>query len=173
MATTIIKSWNSDNQAIVDNTGALLVTGTFSASNPSIGTVGGTAPTSATEIAGIDPSGNLRPVSVDGSGKVEIVGSFTASSGFNTLSPGSPTQVTVGGTSGPIFAANASRVYAHIFNNSAGTIYIQYQSAAVVSQGIKIQPGNLYVISGSDLWLGVVNAISGSSSLLIDILEAT
>lgn len=43
-----------------------------SGSNASVGQNGTTAPTSSTEIAGINPSGNLQPVSVDASGNVNV-----------------------------------------------------------------------------------------------------
>lgn len=80
MAVTIIKSTDSDNQAIVDNTGALKVTGTFSATNASIGLNGGPAPTSSTEIAAIDPDGNLAPLLVDSNGALITI----ANGGFTT-----------------------------------------------------------------------------------------
>lgn len=73
MATTIIKSTSSDNQAIVTSDGRLLVSGDGSTgSNASVGTTGATAPTQATEIAGVDPSGNLKAVAVDSAGNLII-----------------------------------------------------------------------------------------------------
>jgi hypothetical protein len=38
--------------------------------NASVGTTGATAPTSATEIAGVNPAGNLQPVAVDSNGNI-------------------------------------------------------------------------------------------------------
>jgi hypothetical protein len=43
-----------------------------SSSNASIGPTGSTAPTSATEIAGVNPSGNLTPLQVDSSGNLLV-----------------------------------------------------------------------------------------------------
>lgn len=43
-----------------------------SSSNPSIGTNGFTAPTSSTEVGGIDPSGNLQGLKVDSSGNLLV-----------------------------------------------------------------------------------------------------
>jgi len=40
--------------------------------NPSVGPTGTTAPTDATEIGGVDGSGNLIPVAVDSSGVVQV-----------------------------------------------------------------------------------------------------
>jgi len=44
---------------------AIPITGSITATNPSVGTIGSTAPTSATEVAGVDTSGNLRSLKVD------------------------------------------------------------------------------------------------------------
>lgn len=41
--------------------------------NPSVGSNGSTAPTSSTQIAGVNGSGNLTPVSVDNAGNVNVV----------------------------------------------------------------------------------------------------
>lgn len=90
--------------------------------------------------------------------------------GFNTLGV-SPTQISVGLTSTQLFAANTNRKYAHVSNNSGQTIYIQYQAAAVLNQGIKIPPNTLFTIESNNLWLGVINAIGMTPGQLIDILE--
>lgn len=93
--------------------------------------------------------------------------------GFDTLTPGTPTQVAVGTTSTQIFAPNPDRKYLHIVNNSAESIYIQYQATAALNQGIKLTPGSLYTVELSNLWLGSINAIGLINSQLIDILEGT
>ena len=51
---------------------------TSSAANPSIGTNGTTAPTSATEVAGINPSGNLQPLQTDAAGALITTSSATS-----------------------------------------------------------------------------------------------
>lgn len=96
----------------------------------------------------------------------------TPQEGFSDLSPGYPTQLSVGTTSMELLPANAARRYAHVFNNTANAIYIQYSSAAALNQGIKLNPGNYFILSGDDLWLGVVNAIALIPNQLIDVLEA-
>lgn len=92
--------------------------------------------------------------------------------GFSTLSPGYPTQVQVDNISTELLPANPLRRYAHIFNNTANPIYIQYSSDAALNQGIKLNPGNYFVLSGGDLWLGSINAIALISNQFIDVLEA-
>lgn len=91
--------------------------------------------------------------------------------GFNIISPGYPTQISVGTSSTQLFAANASRKYAHIFNNSVATIFIQYEVSAALNQGIKIQPGSFFTLDTDNLWLGIVNAIGLTTGQLIDVLE--
>lgn len=170
MATVTIKSSDSDNQVIVDSTGHLLVSGTVSDTNPSVSITGTTAPISATEVAGIDSSGNLHPIAVNSSGAVEVVGSLTTTQGFSVISVG-PTQISVGTNSTQLLAANPSRLYAHIINNTSNTVYIQYSSSAALNQGIKLSAGGFLFISGGDLYLGVVNAIALMPNQLIDIIE--
>lgn len=44
----------------------------ITANDPSVGTVGATAPNKATEMAGVDAAGNLTPVLVDGFGRILV-----------------------------------------------------------------------------------------------------
>lgn len=98
-------------------------------------------------------------------------GGVVTPAGFGTISPGYPTQVSVGTTSVQILPDNANRLYAHVVNNTQFIIFIQYLSDAALNQGIKIQPGNFYTIDSSNLYKGVVNAIGTIDAQLIDILE--
>lgn len=170
MATTIIKSWDSDNQAEVTADHELKIAGNITASNPSVGPTGSPAPTSGTLAAGIDPSGNLHPLQTLADGTL-IVTTGNEAVGFSTLAPGYPTQMSVGNTSIQIFPANPLRKYAHIFNNSSEAIFIQYSSAAALNQGIKIGPGGFFTLEIDNLWLGIINAIGLMSGQLVDILE--
>lgn len=174
MSATTIKDGfqsGSDNQAKVDDTGHLFVTGNITTNNASVGTTGTTAPTSATEVAGIDPSGNLHPLQTDSSGKLEVTGTLSVGAGFSALSPGYPTQVAVGTTSVPLIAANTNRKYLHFFNNSSQPIYIQYQVSAALNQGIRINSGTFFTLDSDNLWLGSINGIGFIAGQLIDVLE--
>lgn len=168
MATTVIKSYNSDNQAEVTADHELKVTGTITANNSSVGPTGAPVPPDATLIAGEDPSGNLVPVAVDSSGHVIISGT---TGGFDTISPGYPTQVPVGTASVTIIAANPLRKYAHVANNSGEAIFIQFKVSAALNQGVKIGPGGFYTLEEINLWRGDVNAIGLMAGQLIDVLE--
>lgn len=142
-----------------------------SGSNASVGTIGQAGPAMATQIAGTDPSGNLVAATFNEEGQLEIAGSLVNVLGFSILSPGYPTQVSIGTSSSVLLPANPDRVYAHFVNNSQNMIFIQYSSLAALNQGIKISSGSLFTLSGADLYLGVVNAISVEPNQLIDVLE--
>lgn len=169
MASTSIKDVNQNNHAIVDDDGNLhvAVTGGGLGNNDSVGPNGDTAPGSSTQIAGVDPNGNLTPVAVTTDGAVKV----DTSTGFSTIASGFPKQVSVGNTSVELFASNPNRKYLHIFNNSNEVIFIQYQVSASLNQGVKIGSGGMYTIDGSNLWLGSINAIGLISGQLIDLLE--
>lgn len=143
MATTQIKSGSSDFQADVNSSNQLEVTDT-------------TSQALLQEIV-TNTSGGVTP----------------GSEGFSTITPGFPTQINVGTNSTQLFAANPSRLYGHIFNNSAQPIYIQYQVSAALYQGIKINQGTFFTLELDNLWLGIVNAIGFIPNQLIDVLEGT
>lgn len=74
MATTVIKSYNSDNQAEVTDNHELKVTGTFTANNSSVGPTGDPVPADATLVGGEDPSGNLQALQVNNAGELRVAG---------------------------------------------------------------------------------------------------
>lgn len=88
--------------------------------------------------------------------------------GFSTVSVS--TQIAVGTASTQLIAANSARKYFHIFNNSTTTAYIQYAGAAALNRGIKLSVGGMLTLSGYDLFLGSINAIS-TTTINLDILE--
>lgn len=103
-------------------------------------------------------------------GAVTVAGTASVDQvGFDTVSAGG--QVSVGLTSVTLLSANPGRKYAHIFNNSGSTIFIQYASNAVLNQGIRIPPNAFYTIETNNLWLGAVNAVGVENAQLIDVLE--
>lgn len=115
-------------------------------------------------IVGIQDTDGNPITAVDGALKV-------SSLGFSELAPGYPTQVSVDNTSTVLLAANPDRKYAHIFNNTTNYIFIQFEASAALNQGIKINPGNYFTITGDNLWLGAVNGIALIPGQLIDVLE--
>lgn len=116
-----------------------------------------------------DSEGN--PLNSSGGALDVNVVSNPGTQGFSIITPGFPTQVSVGTLSTQLFASNAGRKYAHIFNNSGEQIFIQYSVSAALNQGIRIPAGSLYTLETTNLWLGSVNAIGVISNQLIDVLE--
>lgn len=74
--------------------------------NPSVGPVGVTAPTAATEIAGVGPTGNLTPVSTDASGNINV--DVHDGVGNSISSVGGALNVNVTGTVTPAGGATAA-----------------------------------------------------------------
>jgi hypothetical protein len=173
MATTSIKdgyNGGSDNGAYVDSTGHLLVTGTFSASNPSIGVTGTTAPTSATEVGGINPSGNLQGLKVDAAGALLVdIGGVSSSEVavpiFNDI-----TSVAIGvetilntftAPAGPtvtylldVFNSGGNRAIFNVYNNGVlfdrqytnvtqQNAFLDYRTETNNAPGWVIPPGNI------------------------------
>lgn len=100
--------------AVVDSSGALKVTGSFTATNPSVGTTGATAPTSATEVGWIDGSGNLvgisagTPLPVSASVTVaETVLNVTGTIGSAAVLSNFPVNPTTGYRSAAVQVTNA------------------------------------------------------------------
>lgn len=172
MATTQIKNGfhgGTDDQLLVNPDGSINVNTTGGGGgNASVGPTGSPVPADGTLIAGEDPSGNLVPIAVDSNGHVIISGT---AGGFDTLSPGYPTQRTVGTTSVTIIPSNVNRKYAHVSNNSGEVIFIQFQVSAALNQGVKIWPGGFYTLEETNLWRGDINAIGLMAGQLIDVLE--
>ena len=74
-----------------------------------------------------------------------------------------PTAVSVGVASGVVLAANANRKYASFQNDSVNTIYLMFNAAAVLNQGIRLNAnGGVYEMSSAmgNLDLREVRAIS-------------
>lgn len=82
------------------------------------------------------------------------------------------TVVTVAATTTAALAANASRIYALLINDSDEAIYLKLGAAAVLNAGIRLNAnGGSYEMSEKlgNLYVGAINAIctSGSKKLLV------
>lgn len=82
------------------------------------------------------------------------------------------TAVSVGSSSTSVLASNAYRVYALLVNDSDEAIYVKLGAAAVLNQGVRINPGggSLEISSKlGNLYTGAINGIctSGSKALLV------
>lgn len=77
MATTQVKNGfqgGSDDQLLVNPDGSINVNSSGSGGNASVGVNTTTAPTSSTQVGGVDPNGNLEPLQVNSSGELIVAG---------------------------------------------------------------------------------------------------
>lgn len=82
------------------------------------------------------------------------------------------TAPTIGNTTTAALAANASRIYALLINDSDEAIYLKLGAAAVLNAGIRLNAnGGSYEMSEKlgNLYVGAINGIctSGSKKLLV------
>lgn len=116
-------------------------------SNPSIGPNGQPAPTSSTEIAGIDGSGNLIPVQVDSNGVVQVNTNVSNTvtvqeAGLNTFKT---SQYVVGGTEIQITTvplANRSSISLKVVADSPNAIFFSGVSGSVLTDGYPLYNGD-------------------------------
>lgn len=136
------------------------------ASNASVGPTGTTAPTSATEIGGINPSGNLQGANVDSNGNL-IVNSGGGGSPVN--SNGSQTTITNLGTSSHGFTPPTNAVGFILEAESGNTVNLRWAIVTVptTTSGMLMEPGrdtgfipcsgqvNVIAVSGSNQSVGI------------------
>lgn len=177
MAVITIKSKNSDNQAIVTTDGRLLVSGDGpSGGNPSVGTNGDTAPDMSTEIAGIDPDGNLKPVSVDANGFVNVNGTSvvtgtvtTHEAGLNTFKTSQYTIGTVEIQLTPTPLSNRSSICLKVVDIGANTIFFCQTPGAALTDGFPLKSGDNVQLDLTSS--GVIYAVSTAPGQLLYVLE--
>jgi len=87
---------------------------------------------------------------------------------INILGDMTPGNAAMGGTSALVLAANGSRNYALITNDSDVIIYLGLGFTAVDNKGIRLAVGGSYKIDLSNLFRGAIYgiAISGSSKVV-------
>lgn len=185
MATTQIKNGfqgGSDDQLLVNSDGSINVnsTGGGGGSNASVGPINVTAPGSATEIAGVNPEGNLTPVSVTDNGFVNVntSGTSTVSGTVTTEQAGlnsyKTTQYTVGVTEvqlAPTPLTNRSSVSFKV-HTASGTDFILFAQAPgqAATNGYRLDDGESMQMdltaSGS---IYVIGSSAGQTIFLLEI----
>lgn len=89
-----------------------------------------------------------------------------------SASTSTATQVTpTANVSTQLLAANATRKWAMIINNSGAKFYLNYGGTAVINQGILVDNGTTLNMSATMLFTGAINGIVGSNGRTIDIIE--
>lgn len=132
----------------VNPDGSINVNSSGSGGNASVGATGFIAPTSGTEIAGIDPNGDLKGVSVDINGFLNVSGTSVITGPVTTNQEGldsfQTSQYTVGTTPvhlAPTPLANRSSISVTIIADPNVAIYIGNSNSLTVSNGYPIYNG--------------------------------
>lgn len=144
---------------------------TFGAAFPGTGTA-----------AGATDGTDMQPLLVDGSGNLKVAGSFSSTPPTSSSS-NSPSQKTVGSSSGSILASNGSRKGCAVQNTGTVAIYLGLgQVPTATAYHIALPAGGSSndgssnrwdgTISGV-LWQGAVNAISASGGGTCVVTELT
>lgn len=174
MATIIIKDWLKDNQAAVNDDHELLVAGTFTATDASVGPTGQPVPLDASFAGAQDPSGNLVGLKVNSAGALLTTGGSGGSSTvpWANFGQSTPDQVTVTDTSTVLLNSNPNRVFARFVNNTSQLVYIQYSIAAAWKTGFPLPGNSMYIIKLDELYTGAINAIAQTGvTASIDVIE--
>ena len=81
-------------------------------------------------------------------------------------------QVTCGTTTQQAVAANPTRRYLLLVNDSDNAIYISLGKEAVINHGIRLNSaGGSYEINSTNLWLGNISAVSSVASKILTVVE--
>lgn len=84
------------------------------------------------------------------------------------------TRVIVGTVSTVLLAANTSRKYALITNNSGATLYINYGTAAVLNEGMRLNSnGGNFEINWSNLCRDQIRGINSAVAGTVLVIEGT
>lgn len=175
-----IRNSNNSHELLINADGSIntTVTGTVTASNPSVGLTGATAPTSATEMGAVDTNGKLQPLLVDPSGKllVDITGTSTVTGTVNASIEGlnafQTSQYTIGTSAVQLTVTpltNRSSMSMKAVCTTNNYIYIGNSSGVTTSTG--------YILfNGDSLQLDLtpaqaVYAIASAAAQTIYVLE--
>ena len=104
----------------------------------------------------------------------EPFGALTPNTGNLTYSGG--TKATVGSSSGEVVAANTSRKFLAIVNDSNDEVFLGIGETAVINEGIRLNAGGGSVVfggSGLPLMLLAVNGIASGASKNVTVQEGT
>lgn len=168
----------SDDQLLVNPDGSINVNGGGgSSSNASVGPTGVTAPISGTEIAGIAPNGNLKAISVDSNGFLNVNGTSvvtgTVTSDQAGLNAFQTSQYAVSTTAiqiAPTSLANRSSISIMIEADPNVAIYIGNSSAVTVNTGYPLFDGStlqLDLTPSGSIW--AISTIAGQKVSALEI----
>lgn len=159
-------SANHGNSCVpVDGTNPLPVTGSISATNPSVSTNGAAAPTSSTQIGIRDAGGNLQPASA--TNPVPVTGSFSASiAGFTPTIPAATAALAVGTSSSNVALPTGTSVKVQNTGSSPAHVRLSVGAGTAVTTDDVVQPGAaVYTTVGTGTFINAI-ADPGNSTFL-------
>jgi hypothetical protein len=179
-ATTIKDGYNggSDNQLKVNPDGSINVNGGGGGgSNASVGPTGQPAPSSATEVAGVDGSGNLTPLKVESDGTLHVTGSSvvtgTVSTNLLGLANLQTTQMTVSTSAvnlTPSPLAGRSSLTVKVTCTGGEAIYIGNSNAVTTSTGFPLFNGDALQLDLNDTQnLYAIGSAPGQLAYILEI----
>lgn len=97
------------------------------------------------------------------------IGNYSYSSSTSAITTATVTTSVV-----TIKAANSSRKFILLYNNSATDCYVKFGSAATTTDFThKLSAGALWAITPDTLWLGIITGITASGTASILVTECT
>lgn len=128
------------------------------------GVDGTTAPSTSIQIAGKDPNGNLQAILTDINGVIKVTEKVT-------VSPNSPTVISVGIATTVVLASNTSRTGLMLINTSSSKISLGLGVSAVLNSGITLYPGGTFWMDSFSYTTVAINAIASVASSNLSVQE--
>lgn len=107
-------------------------------------------------------------------GQQDIIAALNLNTGINTANSVLNSAVSVGNTSTLVLAANSSRRYLFLVNDSDENIYVSLGSAAVMNEGILLtSQGGALTLDTTSMYIGAIYAICSSGTKNLTICEGS
>ena len=120
------------------------------------------------------PSGDTAVTALAANSGVDIGDVDVTSVAYTALTYAAPTSASVGTSTTVVLAANASRKWASVVNDSANVVYLAVGNSAVLNTGIRLNAnGGSVTFGGDNLTTQAINGISGTAASVVTVQEAT
>lgn len=107
-------------------------------------------------------------------GLQDIVNALNVNTGINIANSVLNTKVTVGAVSTLVLAANSSRRYLFLVNDSDENIYVSLGLPAVMNEGILLTAGGgALTLDTTTMWLGSIGAICATGGKNLTVSEGS
>ncbi len=143
---------------------AIPVSGSITATNPSIGINYAIAPTSSTQIGGVDQDGKLQPIVITSQG-------ITVSSSATTVASSSISRVANITSTATLLVSNTYRKGAFFYNDSTTNCYVKFgATASLTSYSVKLFSTDTYIMD-PPIYVGQVDSICDAANGSMQVTE--